>query len=124
MQEKSSVYITIFSLVIQLLYIIRNTQKTAGGRPCVCAVLSPTYKLYSLLEVRTDVCHVAVLHRDPLVLILALGGLQVSAGHVEQGSDVKVAEIVLSGGVVGTAEVEERQDLHRFTLGGGKTKTM
>lgn len=30
---------------------------------------------------------------------------------------MKVAEIVLSGGVVGTTEVEERQDLYRFTLG-------
>lgn len=29
---------------------------------------------------------------------------------------MKVAEIVLSGGMVGTTEVEERQDLYRFTL--------
>lgn len=31
---------------------------------------------------------------------------------------MKVAEIVLSGGMVGTTEVEERQDLYRFTLKG------
>lgn len=29
---------------------------------------------------------------------------------------MKVTEIVLSGGMVGTTEVEERQDLYRFTL--------
>lgn len=75
-----------------------------------------TDKFYGLLEVGADVGHVAVLHRDPLVVIVALGRLQVSARHIEQGRDVKVAEIVLSGGVVGTTEVEERQDLYRFTL--------
>lgn len=63
-----------------------------------------------------DVSHVAVLHWDPLVVDVALGRLQVSARHIEQGRDVKVAEIVLPGGVVGTTEVEERQDLYRFTL--------
>lgn len=31
---------------------------------------------------------------------------------------MKVAEIVLSGGMIGTTEVEERQDLYRFTLKG------
>lgn len=41
--------------------------------------LSPTYEIYRLLEVRTDVGHVAVLHRDPLVVIVALGRLQVPA---------------------------------------------
>lgn len=65
-----------------------------------------------------DVSHVTVLHRDPFVVVAALGWLQVSARHVEQGCDVKVAEIVLSGGMVGTTEVEERQDLYRFTLKG------
>lgn len=75
-----------------------------------------TDKFYGLLEVGADVGHVAVLHRDPLVVVVALGRLQVSARHIEQGRDVKVAEIVLSGGVVGTTEVEERQDLYRFTL--------
>lgn len=60
----------------------------------------------------------AVLHWDPLVVVVALGRLQVPARHVEQGRDVKVAEIVLSGGVVGTTEVEERQDLYGFTLRG------
>ena len=63
-----------------------------------------------------DVGHVVVLHWDPLVVIVTLGRLQVPARHIEQGRDVKVAEIVLSGGVVGTTEVEERQDLYRFTL--------
>lgn len=58
----------------------------------------------------------AVLHWDPLVVVVALGWLQVPARHVEQGCDVKVTEIVLSGGVVGTTEVEERQDLYGFTL--------
>lgn len=29
---------------------------------------------------------------------------------------MKVAEIILSGGMVGTTEVEERQDLYWFTL--------
>lgn len=38
-----------------------------------------TYKLYCLLEVGADVGHVAVLHRDPLVVIVALGRLQVPA---------------------------------------------
>lgn len=61
----------------------------------------------------------AVLYWDPLVVVVALGRLQVPARHIEQGRDVKFAEIVLSGGVVGTAEVEERQDLYRFTLCGG-----
>lgn len=75
-----------------------------------------TDKLYCLLEVGADVSHVAVLHWDPLVVIVAFCWLHVSAGHVEQGRDVKVAEIVLSGGVVGTTEVEERQDLDGFTL--------
>lgn len=58
----------------------------------------------------------AVLHRYPLVVVVTLGRLQVPARHIEQGRDVKVTEIVLPGGVVGTTEVEERQDLYRFTL--------
>lgn len=75
-----------------------------------------TYKLCGLLEVRADVSHEAVLHWDPPVVVLGLERLQVPARHVEQGSDVKVTEIVLSRGVVGTTEVEEGQDLYRFTL--------
>lgn len=77
---------------------------------------SLTYELYCLLEVRTDVGQVAVLHRDPLVVKVALGRLQVPARHVEQGRDVKVTEIVVSRSVIGTAEVEERQNLYRCTL--------
>lgn len=77
-----------------------------------------TNKLYGLLKVGAYVGHVAVLHWDPLVVVVALGRLQVSAWHVEQGRDVKIAEIVLSGGMVGTTKVEERQDLDRFTLKG------
>lgn len=69
-----------------------------------------------LLEVGADVSHVTVLHWDPLVVVVAPGRLQVPAGHVEQGADVKVAEIVVPGGVVGTAQVEERQDFDWFTL--------
>ena len=80
--------------------------------------LELTNKLYGLLEVRADVGHVTILHWDPLVVVEALGRLHVPARHIEQGRDVKVAEIVLSGGVVGTTEVEERQDLYRFTLRG------
>lgn len=60
----------------------------------------------------------AVLHRYPLVVVVTFGRLQVPARHIEQGRDVKVTEIVLSGGMVGTTEVEERQDLYRFTLRG------
>lgn len=84
----------------------------------VKCIYSPqlTYKVYCLLEVGADIGHVAVLHRDPLVVIVALGRLQVPAWHVEQGCDVKVVEIILSGGMVGTTEVEERQDLYWFTL--------
>lgn len=63
-----------------------------------------------------NVGHVAVLHRDPLVVVVTLGRLEVSARHVEQGRDVKVPEIVLSGGMVGTTEVEEGQNLYRFPL--------
>lgn len=69
-----------------------------------------------LLEVGADVGHVTVLHWDPLVVIVAPDRLQVPAGHIEQGADVEVAEIVVPGGVVGTAQVEERQNLHWFTL--------
>lgn len=63
-----------------------------------------------------NVGHVAVLHRDPLVVVVTLGRLEVPARHVEQGCDVKVPEIVLSGSMVGTTEVEEGQNLYRFTL--------
>lgn len=63
-----------------------------------------------------NVGHVTVLHRDPLVVVVTLGRLQVPARHVEQGRNVKVSEIVVSGGMVGTAEVEEGQNLYRFTL--------
>lgn len=69
-----------------------------------------------LLEVGADVGHVIVLHGDPLVVVAVLGRRQLPARHVEQGCDAKVAEIVLPGRVVGTAEVEERQDLHGLTL--------
>lgn len=65
----------------------------------------------------------AVLHGDPLVVVVTLGRLQVPARHVEQGRNVKVSEIVLSGGMVGTTEVEEGQNLYRFTLKGGKKKS-
>lgn len=75
-----------------------------------------TDEVEGLLEVGADVGHVTVLHWDPLVVKVAPGRPQVPAGHVEQGADVKVAEIVVPGGVVGTAQVEERQDLHWFTL--------
>lgn len=53
--------------------------------------LQLTDKIDGLLEVGADVGHVAVLHRDPLVAVVALGRLQVPARHVEQGCDVKVA---------------------------------
>lgn len=69
-----------------------------------------------LLEVGADVRHVTVLHWDPLVVVVAPGRLQVPTGHIEQGADVKIAEIVFPGGMVGTAQVKERQDLYRFTL--------
>lgn len=35
---------------------------------------------------------------------------------------MKVSEIVVSGGVVGTAEVEEGQDLHRLPLEGRRRR--
>ncbi len=41
--------------------------------------LQLTNKLYGLLEVGADVSHVAVLHWDPLVVVVALGRLQVPA---------------------------------------------
>lgn len=50
--------------------------------------------------------------------------MEVPARHVEQGRDVKVTEIVLSRSVVGTAEVEERQDLHRFALEDRENRNM
>lgn len=37
---------------------------------------------------------------------------------------MKVAEIVLSGSVVGTAEVEERKDLYGFTLERSKNRNI
>lgn len=63
-----------------------------------------------------NVSHVTVLHWDPLVTKVAFGLLRVSPGDVEQGCDLKVTQIVLPGGMVGTAEVKERQDLHRLAL--------
>lgn len=41
--------------------------------------LPPTDKVNGLLEVGANVGHVAVLHRDPLVVVVTLGRLQVPA---------------------------------------------
>ena len=97
----------------------KHKQKTKHQLPNVYST-QLTDEFYRFLEMGTDVSGVVVLHRDPLVAVVALGRLQVPARNIEQGGDVKVAEIVLSGGVVGTTEVEERQDLHGRTLKEGR----
>lgn len=75
-----------------------------------------TNEVERFLEVGADVGRVAVLYRDPLVVILAFGWLHVPPGDVEQSCDVPVSQVVVPGGVVGTAEVKERGELHRGTL--------
>lgn len=57
----------------------RKVSPTEGGNGHNVPLLQLTDKLYGLLEVGADVCHVAVLHWDPLVVIVALGRLQVPA---------------------------------------------
>ena len=81
-----------------------------------------TDEVYGLLEVGADVSEVAVLHRDPFVTEAASGVLSVPAGDVEQGCDLEITQVVLPGSVVGTAEVQERQDLYWFSLGTKKSK--
>lgn len=75
-----------------------------------------TDEVKCFLEVGTDVGCVAVLHRDPLVVIQAFGWLRVPSGDVEQGCDASLGQVVVPGGMVGTAEVEERGELHRRAL--------
>lgn len=79
--------------------------------------MSPlTDEVERFLEVGADVGCVAVLHRDPLVIIQAFGRLCVPSGDVEQCRDAPLGQVVVPGGVVGAAEVEERGELHRRTL--------
>lgn len=75
-----------------------------------------TNEIECLLEVGADVGCVAVLHRDPLIVIQAFGRLCVPSGDVEQGCDAPLGQVVMAGGMVGTAEVEERGELHRWAL--------
>lgn len=81
--------------------------------------LTPTIftdKVYGLLEVWTDVCRMAVLHRNPFVVVLSFSWPGVPARDVQQRCYAEVIEIVLSAGMIGTAQVQERQDLHRPSL--------
>lgn len=75
-----------------------------------------TNEVECLLEVGADVGCVAVLHWDPLVVIQAFGRLRVPSGDIEQGRDASLGQVVVPGGMVGTAEVEERGKLHRWAL--------
>lgn len=73
-------------------------------------------KIYCLLEMGANVSHVTVLHWYPFIMKLSFELFGGSAGDIEQCCDVKVMEIVLPGGMVGTPEVKKRKDFNRLAL--------
>lgn len=64
-----------------------------------------------------------VFHRDALVLIVSFKVVWAVGGDIQQGCDPQGIQHVSAGSMIGTAEVEKREDLHRTALHKrGKTK--
>ena len=81
-----------------------------------------TYELNGLQEPGADVLFVVVLHWDALVLVGPLEVVGAVGGDVEQGCDAQAVQRLLPGGMEGTAQVEEGQDLHWTSLGTGEER--
>lgn len=57
-----------------------------------------------------------VFHRDTLVLVVSFEVVGAVRGDIEQSRDPQGVKHVSASSMVGTAEVEERKDLHRAPL--------
>lgn len=75
-----------------------------------------TYEINCLIEPGADVRLVVVLHGDALVLVVTLEMVGTVRRDVDQGSDAQGIQHVLAGSMIGTAQVQKRQDLHWATL--------
>lgn len=71
-----------------------------------------TYEVNCLVEPGADVSLVVVLHRNALVLVVTLKVVRTIGRDVDQGSDAQGVKHVLPGSMIGTAQVQEGQDLH------------
>lgn len=71
-----------------------------------------TYEVDCLVEPGTDVRFVVVLDRNALVLVVTLKVVRTIGRDVDQGSDAQGIKHVLPGSMIGTAQVQEGQDLH------------
>lgn len=71
-----------------------------------------TYEVDCLVEPGADVRFVVVLHRNALVLVVTLKVVRTVGRDVDQGSDAQGIKHVLPGSMIGTAQVQEGQDLH------------
>ncbi len=63
-------------------------------------------------EAGSDVCSEAVLHSEPQVLKLALVEVRACGGYVEHSCDARRCEGLSAGGVDGTAQKQEGEQLH------------
>lgn len=79
-----------------------------------------TDKLYCLVEPGTDVSFVVVLDWDAFVEKRVLKVVGTVGRDVDKSGDPQQVQHVFSGGVVSTAKIQERQDLHRTPLYRGK----
>ena len=79
-----------------------------------------TDKLYCLVEPGADVGFVVVLDGDALVEVGVLEVVGTVGGDVDESGDPQHVKHVFSGGMVSTAKVQERQDLHWTPLCRGK----
>lgn len=75
-----------------------------------------TNKFNSLIEPGADVGFVVVLHRNALILVVALKVIRAVGRDVDEGSDAQGVQHVFSGCVICTAQVQKWQYLHRPTL--------
>lgn len=76
----------------------------------------PTDILDGFHEPGADVRLVVVFHWDTLVLVVSFEVVGAVRGDIEQSRDPQGVKHVSASSMVGTAEVEERKDLHRAPL--------
>lgn len=75
-----------------------------------------TYEVNGFIKPGADVCFVAVLHWDTLVLVVSLKVIRAVGRHVDQGGNAKGVQHIFSGCMICTSQVEKRQNFHWSSL--------
>lgn len=75
-----------------------------------------TDKFNRLVEPGTDVCFVVVFDRNALVLIMVLEMIGAVSRYIDECRDAQHVQHVFTGSMVGTSEIQKREDFHRATL--------